>query len=84
MSDEPGSEREAVFIAASVGDATLVEQMLDGEGIEYDVTPEAFLRLPSSNVCYQGLLFEVPSGQAEYCRYLFRRSGLQRGILPPE
>lgn len=84
MSDELGPEREAVFIAANVGEATLAEQMLDEEGIEYDVTPEAFLRFPSSDVCYQGLLFEVLAGQAEYCRYLFRRAGLTRGILPPE
>ena len=84
MSDELPPEREAVFIAANVGEAELIERILEEQGIEFEVTPEAFLRIPTTNVCYQGLLFEVLGGQAEYCRFLFRRAGLARGLVPPE
>ncbi|MEA2344499.1 MAG: hypothetical protein QOF63_2668, partial [Thermoanaerobaculia bacterium] len=51
--------REAIFIAANVAEAQLVERLLAAENIEFEITPEAFLQQPASNVCLQGLLFEV-------------------------
>ena len=81
----PGGEyREqvkAIFIAASVAEAEFVENLLDTEGIEFHLTPEAFLRSPLSNTCFQGLLFEVLAGQAEYCRGLLAERGLVRGVV---
>ena len=74
--------REAVFIAANVAEAQVVERLLEGERIEFEITPEAFLQQPESNVCLQGLLFEVPAGQAEYCRRLLIERGLNRGVVP--
>ena len=74
---------EPVFIAANVEEAEFVEQLLDREGIDYELTPEAFLKGSLSAVCYQGLLFEVLAGQAEYCRRLISEAGLSRGVVPP-
>ena len=67
---------EAVFIAANTREAEFVERLLDEEGIEYEVRLEAFTREIAGAVCYQGLLFEVLPGQADYCRRLFARIGL--------
>ncbi len=73
-----------IFIAASVSEAEFVEKLLEREGIEYQVTPEAFLGgALSGRVCYQGLLFEVSGGQAQYCRDLLTRAGLERGVVSP-
>jgi hypothetical protein len=76
--------REAVFIAANVSEALLVERLLAAEEIEYEITPEAFLQQPMSNVCLQGLLFEVLAGQAEQCRRLLTERGLGSGVVPAE
>jgi hypothetical protein len=75
---------EAVFIAANVGEAARVERLLDDAGVEYDVTPEAFLRGTIVSSCRMGLLFEVLPAQAEYCRHLFERAGLMKGIIPAQ
>ena len=83
--DEERPQLEAVFIAANVGEAARVERLLDDAGIEYEVTPEAFLRGTLVSSCRMGLLFEVLPGQAVYSRYLFERAGLIQGIvLPPD
>jgi len=74
--------REAIFIAANVTEAQAVERLLEGELIEFEITPEAFLQQPESNVCMQGLLFEVPPGQAEYCRQFLTERGLSPGVVP--
>ena len=74
---------EPVFIAANVREAELIEQLLDDEGIEYEVRPEAFTRGPGG-VCFQGLMFEVLAGQAPYCRKLFADRGFKAGIVDPE
>jgi hypothetical protein len=71
---------EPVFIAANVREAELVERLLDEEGIEYEVHPEAYMR-EYTGACMQGLVFEVVSGQAGYCRRLFVDRGLKAGIL---
>jgi hypothetical protein len=76
--------REAIFIAANVAEAQVVERLLAAEEIEYEITPEAFLQQPMSNVCLQGLLFEVMAGQAEQCRRLLTERGLGSGVVPAE
>ncbi len=77
------AEVSAIFIAANVAEAQFVEQLLEREGIEYQVTPEPFLSGVLSGTCCQGLLFEVLPGQAQYCRELLTRAGLKRGVVPP-
>jgi len=74
--------REPIFIAANVPEANVVERLLDAEGIEFEITSEAFLQQPMSNVCLQGLLFEVPAGQAEQCRRLLTDRGLGSRVVP--
>ncbi|MBV8544292.1 MAG: hypothetical protein JO093_09565 [Acidobacteria bacterium] len=74
--------REAIFIAANVAEAKVVERLLESEGIEFGITPEAVLQHPSSNVCLQGLLFEVLAEQGEHCRRLLAERGLGRGVVP--
>jgi hypothetical protein len=71
---------EAVFIAANVREAELIERLLEEEGIAFDVRPEAFTR-GADGVCFQGLMFEVLAGQAAYCRALFTERGLKTGIV---
>lgn len=73
--------REAIFIAANVAEANVVERLLAAEEIEFEITPEASLQQPMSNVCLQGLLFEVSAGQAEYCRRLLSDRGLGSGVV---
>lgn len=75
---------EPIFIAANVREAEFVERLLEREGIEFELTPEAFLRSPLNNTCFQGLLFEVLGGQAEYCRRLLSDAGLARGVVQGE
>jgi hypothetical protein len=78
------SMREAIFIAANVAEANVVERLLAAEDIEFEITPEAFFQQPSSNVCLQGLLFEVLADQSENCRRLLTERGLGRGVVPAE
>ena len=73
--------REAIFIAANVAEANVVERLLEAEGIEFELTPEAFLQHPTSNVCLQGLMFEVAAGKAAYCRRLLAERGLGSGVV---
>lgn len=74
---------EPVFIAANVDEAEFVERLLEREGIEFESTPEAFLKGALSGVCCQGLMFEVLRGQAEYCRRMLSDAGLGRGVVEP-
>ena len=76
--------REAIFIAANVAEAQVVEQLLTAENIEFEITPEAFLQQTTSNACLQGLLFEVLAEQGEHCRRLLIERGLGRGVVPAE
>ena len=70
---------EPVFIAASVAEIDLAEKLLEAEGIEYEVRPEASVDV--GGVCMQGLLFEVPAAHAIRCRALFAERGLGRGVV---
>ena len=75
-------ETAAVFIAATVAEAEFVEELFEREGIEFELTPEPYLRGGIfSIVCLHGLLFEVLRGQAPYCRELLRDAGLERGVV---
>ena len=76
--------REAIYIAANVAEAHVVEWLLAAENIEFEITPEAFLQQTTSNACLQGLLFEVPAGKAEQCRRFLIEHGLGRGVVPAE
>ena len=77
--------QEAVFIAANVAEAEAVEELLEREGIEFDLTPEPFLRGGAlTTTCFTGLLFEVLAGQAPYCRQLLTKAGFGRGVVDPE
>jgi len=82
--DEAAKQIEPIFIAANVLEAEFVERLLAAEEIEFEIRPEAFLQQPLSNVCLQGLLFEVLAGQAEYCRRLLTECGLGRGVVPAQ
>jgi len=76
------ASRERVFIAANVREAEFVERLLDEEAIEYEVRPEVFERgVMLGATCFQGLLFEVLPGQADYCRKLIEKSGLGHGVI---
>jgi hypothetical protein len=61
-----------------------VERLLDSEGIDYTLTPEAFIREGFRGPCFPGLLFEVIVGQADYWRRLLRGCGLDRGVVSPD
>lgn len=72
--------KEPLFIAANVAEAEFIERLLEEEGIEYEVRPEAFVN-SLSGTCMQGLMFEVLAGQREYCRKLIEERGLKRGLV---
>jgi hypothetical protein len=65
-----------------VAEANVVERLLAAENIEFEITPEAFLQQPSSDVCLQGLLFEVSAEHAEESRRMLIKHGLDRGVVP--
>jgi hypothetical protein len=73
---------EAIFIAATTAEAERIERLLEAEGIDFELTPEPFVQGLLSGSCALGLLFEVPSGEAERCRRLLTDAGLGRGIVP--
>lgn len=73
--------REAIFIATNVAEANVVERLLEAEEIEFELTPEAVLQHPTSNVCLQGLMFEVAKEHAEQCRRLLTERGLGSGVV---
>jgi hypothetical protein len=72
---------EPIFIAANVEEAEFVEAMLEEEGIDYEVRPEAFMAGVLGATCLQGLMYEVLAGQAPYCRRLLTDRGLKRGVI---
>jgi hypothetical protein len=84
MDDDVEPQVEPVFIAATVAEAELVERLLEREGIEFEVTPEALVRGMLTSTCFQGLLFQVLEGQAPHCRGVLIDAGLARGVVPPD
>lgn len=73
--------REPIFIATSMAEIDLAEELLAEEGIAYEVTPEASMKTRAGSVCLQGVLFEVEPAKAEACRRLFAAKGLVSGII---
>jgi hypothetical protein len=71
---------EPIFIAANVREAEFIERLLEEEGIDYEVRPEAFQK-EGRAACFEGLMFEVLAGQASYCRKLLEDRGLKAGML---
>jgi hypothetical protein len=76
---------EPVYLAGNIREVGFIEDLLKSEGIDYCVRPEAFTQgTLTAGACFQGLLFEVLPGQADYCRRLFESRDLRTGIIPPE
>ena len=73
--------REPLFVATSMAEIDLAEELLAEEGIAYEVTPEASMKPREGAVCLQGVLFEVDSAKANECRRLFAARGLAHGLL---
>jgi hypothetical protein len=77
----PDPSYEPIFVAANVREADFVESVLDDEGVEFTQHLEPSMR-ETGGVCYQGVLFEVIAGQADYCRRVPTEMGLARGMIP--
>ena len=66
--------REAIFITADMREADSVERVLDDAGVRYSLRLDAIAR--EGGACYQGILYEVATDDAEKCRNLLLESGL--------
>ncbi|HJT16270.1 MAG TPA: hypothetical protein VJ853_02735 [Thermoanaerobaculia bacterium] len=66
--------REPVFMTADMREADSVERVLDEAGVSYTLRLDAVPR--EGGACYQGILYEVASDDAEKCRSLLLKSGL--------
>ena len=71
--------REPIFITADMREADSVERTLDEAGMEYSMRLDAVSR--DGGACFQGVLYEVASDDAEKCRRLMLSKGLSRGIV---
>ena len=71
--------REPIFITADMREADSVERALDEAGMEYSMRLDVMPR--EGGACYQGVLYEVASDDAEKCRRLMLARGLSRGIV---
>ena len=67
---------EPIFFATSNREADAVEQILKTENIDFSQRLEAIPH-DTSNVCFQGFLFEVPKEQAENARRLLAENGFE-------
>jgi hypothetical protein len=70
-----GGDLSRLFLATNIREADLVERLLDAAGIEYTQKLEPVMH-ETSNVCYQGTLFEVREDQADAGRRLLKENGL--------
>ena len=68
--------REAIYITADLREADSVERVLDEAGIHYTMRLDAVPR--EGGACFQGILYEVASDDAERCRKLI----YERGLVP--
>lgn len=71
---------EPVFLASNVHEADLAEGVLSSAGIHFKQRLEGSMR-ETSEVCYLGTLFEVSPSDAERCRTLLKRKGLESGLV---
>ena len=72
-----------IFIAASIKEAELAEDILTRNGIDYAISLEAYTRL-FFGTPREGIAFYVLSGQAEYYRGLLASRGLSKGLIDEE
>jgi len=71
--------REPIFITADMREADSIERVLDDAGVDYSMRLDAMPR--EGGACYQGILYEVASDDAEKCRRLVLDRGLSRGLV---
>ena len=67
-----------IFIADSIKQAELVEDILTQNGIDYAVSLEPFVQIFMSES--NGIAFYVLAGQEPYCRKLLTSRGLSLGL----
>jgi len=68
--------REPIFITADMREADSVERVLDDAGVSYSLRLEAIAR--EGGACFQGILYEVATDEAEKCRRLI----IDKGLVP--
>ncbi len=73
-----------VFIASSLNEAQSIEDILTGNGINYAVTIEKYVRFGLFPSEIPGVGFYVSSGQGSFCRDLLRREGFVSGLIEEE
>ena len=71
--------REPIFITADMREADSVERALEEAGMDYSMRLDAMPR--EGGACFQGILYEVASDDAEKGRRLMLDKGLSRGIV---
>jgi hypothetical protein len=79
-------ELTRVFVAFTMAEAALAEQLLTASRVEYCVGAEAIGRTLFGSPRH-GAVFSVAAGQAQHCASLLREAGLDLGILlndPPQ
>ena len=69
------SELELIFVATRLKQAQAIEQLLDGEEIEYGLQVESFRGGFLGLSQRTGVFFYALVGQAEFCRALLVRHG---------
>lgn len=79
LEDFPGKDISRIFIAGSVKEAELVENVLNQNGIDYAISLEPYVRLFFGTE-RNGIAFYVLSGQEALCRELLSSRGLTLGL----
>lgn len=75
-------ETERIFVAARLGEAQQVEDVLTQAGVDYHVKVEPFVAGISSTFRPRnGAVFYVIVSQADYCRSKLVDAGLARGVI---
>ena len=75
-------ETERIFVAARLGEAQQVEDVLTQAGVDYHVEVEPFVAgIFSTFRPRNGAVFYVIVSQADYCRSKLIDAGLARGVI---
>ena len=72
-----------VFIAETLDEARMAEELLTNRGVDYAVQVELFGYTLFGSARY-GAMFYVNVGQAEYCRSAFVAAGMELGVVDVE
>ena len=72
-----------VFIAETLVEARMAEELLTNRGVDYAVQVELFGYTLFGSARY-GAMFYVNVGQAEYCRSAFVAAGMELGVVDVE